>query len=89
MEQELVTARAELARATAHITDLEAELFAVAARLTAKEAEHEAVLTEVQQLRRARTELEQQVQAQQVQLEQKSKSFVERAARSVVRKVRS
>ncbi len=61
MEAELVTTRDELAKAAAHNADVEAELFAVAQRLTAKEAEHEAALNALKKLREelfdARTQL--------------------------------
>ena len=51
MEAELVTTRAELAKAAAHVTELEDELFAGAQRLTAKEAEHEAALNALKKVR--------------------------------------
>lgn len=51
MEAELVTTREELAKAAAHNADMEAELFDIAGRLTAKEAEHEAALNALRKLR--------------------------------------
>lgn len=51
MEAELVTARDELSKAAAHASSLEAELFAVATRLTAKEAEHEAAIAALAKMR--------------------------------------
>lgn len=88
MEAELVTTRAELARAAAHNADMEAELFEVAQRLSAKEAEHEAALNALKKIREelfeARSALEQPVR-------NTSNSIVgaaTRTARTVLRSVR-
>lgn len=104
MEAELVTAREELSKAAAHASSVESELFAVAARLTAKEAEHEAAIAALAKLRDelfdARTALEES-QAQTAEangriaaLEKRitnfenQRSFTERAVRKVVRSVK-
>lgn len=104
MEAELVTAREELSKAAAHAGSVESELFAVAARLTAKEAEHEAAIAALAKMRDelfdARIALEEsQAQTEQANgrieaLEKRitnfenQRSFTERAVRKVVRSVK-
>lgn len=95
MEAELVTTRDELAKAAAHNGDVEAELFAVAQRLTAKEAEHEAALNALKKLREelfdARTQLDAstaEVAKRKAAASRSGSSLTERAVRKVIRKVR-
>lgn len=95
MEAELVTTRDELAKAAAHNADVEAELFAVAQRLTAKEAEHEAALNALKKLREelfdARTQLDAstaEVAKLKAAASRSESSLTERAVRKVIRKVR-
>lgn len=95
MEAELVTTRDELAKAAAHNADVEAELFAVAQRLTAKEAEHEAALNALKKLREelfdARTQLDAstaEVAKLKAAASRSGSSLTERAVRKVIRKVR-
>ena len=95
MEAELVTTRDELAKAAAHNADVEAELFAVAQRLTAKEAEHEAALNALKRLREelfdARTQLDAstaEVAKRKAAASRSGSSLTERAVRKVIRKVR-
>lgn len=95
MEAELVTTRDELAKAAAHNADVEAELFAVAQRLTAKEAEHEAALNALKKLREelfdARTQLDAstaEVAKLKAAASRSVSSLTERAVRKVIRKVR-
>lgn len=102
MEAELVTTRDELAKAAAHNADVEAELFAVAQRLTAKEAEHEAALNALKKLREelfdARTQLDDartqldastaEVAKRKAAASRSGSSLTERAVRKVIRKVR-
>lgn len=95
MEAELVTTRDELAKAAAHNADVEAELFAVAQRLTAKEAEHEAALNALKKLREelfdARTQLDAstaEVAKLKAAASRSGPSLTERAVRKVIRKVR-
>lgn len=93
LEAELVTTRDELARAAAHNADVEAELFAVAQRLTAKEAEHEAALNALKKLREelfdARTQLEaSDAEVKKLKASGTGPGFTERAVRKVIRKVR-
>lgn len=93
MEAELVTTRAELATAAAHTAEVEAELFAVAHRLTAKEAEHEAAINALKKMRdelfeaRAKAE-ELQAELDRVRASTPKASFAERAARKIVRTVK-
>ena len=95
MEAELVTTRDELAKAAAHNADVKAELFAVAQRLTAKEAEHEAALNALKKLREelfdARTQLDAstaEVAKRKAAASRSGSSLTERAVRKVIRKVR-
>lgn len=95
MEAELVTTRDQLAKAAAHNADVEAELFAVAQRLTAKEAEHEAALNALKKLREelfdARTQLDAstaEVAKLKAAASRSESSLTERAVRKVIRKVR-
>lgn len=95
MEAELVTTRDQLAKAAAHNADVEAELFAVAQRLTAKEAEHEAALNALKKLREelfdARTQLDAstaEVAKLKAAASRSGSSLTERAVRKVIRKVR-
>lgn len=89
MEAELVTTRDELARAAAHNADVEAELFAVAKRLTAKEAEHEAALKALKKLHDelfdARAELD---KARAEAFPAPRRGLAGRAVRKVIRTVR-
>ncbi|MFD0864488.1 hypothetical protein ACFQ06_01515 [Tessaracoccus lubricantis] len=97
MEAELASTRDELTRAAAHAARVEAELFAVAQRLTAKEAEHESALAALAKMRdelfEARNGLEES-QAQVATLTARiaklegQASFTERAVRKVVRRVK-
>lgn len=102
MEAELVTTRDQLAKAAAHNADVEAELFAVAQLLTAKEAEHEAALNALKKLREelfdartqlfdARTQLDAstaEVAKLKAAASRSGSSLTERAVRKVIRKVR-
>ncbi|WP_040283819.1 hypothetical protein [Tessaracoccus massiliensis] len=104
MEAELVTARDELSKAAAHASSLEAELFAVATRLTAKEAEHEAAIAALAKMRDDLFEARTAVDDSQAKAEtdratiaalkerikklENERSFTERAVRKVVRTVK-
>lgn len=104
MEAELVTARDELFKAAAHASSLEAELFAVATRLTAKEAEHEAAIAALAKMRDDLFEARTAVDDSQAKAEtdratiaalkerikklENERSFTERAVRKVVRTVK-
>lgn len=102
MEAELVTTRDQLAKAAAHNADVEAELFAVAQRLTAKEAEHEAALNALKKLREELFKLREELFDARTQLDastaevaklkaaasRSESSLTERAVRKVIRKVR-
>lgn len=95
MEAELVTTRDELAKAAAHNADVEAELFAVAQRLTAKEAEHEAALNALKKLREELFDTRTQLDASTAEVaklkaaaSRSGPSLTERAVRKVIRKVR-
>lgn len=97
MEAELVTARDELSKAAAHASSLEAELFAVATRLTAKEAEHEAAIAALAKMRddlfEARTVVEDSQATisalkERIKKLENERSFTERAVRKVVRTVK-
>lgn len=91
MEAELVITRAELAKAAAHVAEVEAELFAVAQRLTAKEAEHEAALNALKKVRDDLFEARGRIEELEKRPEPESAptpSLAQRAVRKVVRTVK-
>ncbi|MCG6567639.1 hypothetical protein [Tessaracoccus sp. ZS01] len=99
MEAELASTREELTKAAAHAARMEGELFAVAQRLTAKEAEHEAALKALAKMRdelfEARSKVE-EAEGEIVELKNRlaaspaspKPNLAERAVRKVVRTVK-